>query len=249
MSLATSSVNNNASVTFDQYCAAQKNGDEQIINHKEQIKNNKEQILDKIESTRGSILDKLSKEDIINCEKLCKVENILIDHPPKSWGRIVGEITLVALGTLLLIGGGIFIAKGIGAAIGLLSMPAMALPFPAFGQTAQNIAVVAALKFITFLTVGVTGIFAGGACSIPVINSIVRGVNLLKQASLKKSLGEEKLELFNQLVKLSNDQIKYKGYSSSIEYKTILPNYPKFEHKTSYHILNGSVYTKPANLT
>lgn len=223
MSLETLSV----SSPYHKYCSDQKVHDEKILNLNKQICNHKVQMLDKIEMTRGNILSKLSKEDIINCQKLCKVENTLIDHPPISWGRIIGEITLIALGVLFLVGG--IVASGMAFATSPFSL---AFEYALLGGAGMGLG--------GHLLVGLLAY--ASTYGSPSIDSMIRGINLLKQSSLKKSLGEEKVELFNQLIKLTDDQAKYKGYS--LKSKKILPDIARLEHKRSYLVIDGSVDTK-----
>lgn len=220
MSVTNPPINSEAPITFNQYCDSQ-------------TKHN-EQALDQIEIVRGSILDKLSAEDIKNCEKLCKVKNILINHPPKSWGRVLGEITLAALGALLMVGGGAAAAYGLFAVGCSLFTTSAAVFIPMDGIFA---CVGAAM--------GLTGTCAtaiGAKISFPAFDSMNRGINLCKKAFLERSLGKEKVELFNQLVKLYGDQAIFKGYTSkSIRIFPVSP----IEHKTSYFVADGTVYTKP----
>lgn len=226
----TVSTNNKTPLGFDQYCIEQKNHDNQINHHLKQINNNKEQILDKIETTRETVLSKLSKDDIVNCQKLCKVDNKLINYPPRSWGRIIGEISLVAIGALLIAGSAVMVFNGITTISALYALPRLDAVYQVFAA-------------VMYSALGVFGVGAGCATPIPLSLSMVRGVYLLKQAYLQKSLGKEKIELYNQLVQLSVDQAKYKGYI--LKSKNIIPK-SQFEHKTSYLISEGSVYFKPA---
>lgn len=237
MSVAPNSINGKASFGFEEYCVEQKNHKEQIIHHKEKINkhnekicNHKEQILDKIECARDNILSKLSKEDVINFQKLCSVENTLINFPPSTWAGLILKITLAAIGALCIVG----TIACIPSVLAATSIPVSAF----FGELLE--AIIA--RVTAFTLMGGFG-FGCSVASIPLISSIYRGVNLLKKSRLEKNLGNEKLELYNQLVKLSADQAIYKQYRLGSK-KVILPE-SGFEHKKSYLISDASVYAKP----